>query len=142
MAAGRLGTRLKVARAERGLSQQQLAMCTDVTRQTISAIETELRCPSTLPAFVLAEKLDKHFDEPFFLTYGLLVHLTYRSLARQEAAWDLLALVFIGGTMSAIHQARRKSLPSTWSRKGLLVAGIGAAVAALALVLLALARVS
>ena len=35
-----LGNRLKVARAERGLSQGQLAQLAGVTRQTISSIET------------------------------------------------------------------------------------------------------
>ena len=63
----RLGNRLKVARAERGLSQGQLAARAGVTRQTISAIETELYCPSALLAFQLAVQLDKRVDELFFL---------------------------------------------------------------------------
>ena len=67
MIAQSLGNRLKVARAERGLSQEQLAMLVGVTRQTISAIETEQYCPSALLAFLLAKKLEKHVDELFFL---------------------------------------------------------------------------
>jgi putative transcriptional regulator len=62
-----LGNRLKVARAEAGLSQEQLAGLAGVTRQTISAIETGRYCPSTLLAFLLAEKLEKRVDELFFL---------------------------------------------------------------------------
>jgi putative transcriptional regulator len=62
-----LANRLKVARAERGLSQEQLAMRAGVTRQTISSIETGQYCPSALLAFLLAEKLEKRVDELFFL---------------------------------------------------------------------------
>jgi putative transcriptional regulator len=62
-----LGNRLKVARAERGLSQEQLAGLAGVTRQTISSVETGLYCPSALLAFVLAKQLNKRVDELFFL---------------------------------------------------------------------------
>ena len=67
MAAERLANRLKVARAERGLSQEQLAALAGVTRQTISSIETGQYCPSALLAFQLAERLGKRVDELFFL---------------------------------------------------------------------------
>jgi putative transcriptional regulator len=63
----RLGNRLKVARAERGLSQGELAALVNVTRQTISASETRQYCPSALLAFLLAERLGKRVDELFFL---------------------------------------------------------------------------
>jgi putative transcriptional regulator len=62
-----LGNRLKVARAERGLSQEQLARLAGVTRQTISAIETGQYAPSALLAFLLADRLGKRVDELFFL---------------------------------------------------------------------------
>ncbi len=62
-----LGNRLKVARAERALSQQELANLAGVTRQTISAIETGLYAPSALLAFILAKQLEKRVDELFFL---------------------------------------------------------------------------
>ncbi len=62
-----LGNRLKVARAEAELSQEQLAGLVGVTRQTISAIETGLYCPSALLAFRLAEQLEKPVDGLFFL---------------------------------------------------------------------------
>lgn len=62
-----LGNRLKVARAERNLSQAQLAELAGVTRQTISAIETGMYCPSALLAFVIAQKLETPIDELFFL---------------------------------------------------------------------------
>jgi putative transcriptional regulator len=62
-----LGNRLKVARAERNLSQEELARLVGVTRQTISSIETGQYCPSTLLAFLLSQKLEKRVDELFFL---------------------------------------------------------------------------
>ena len=67
MTAQKLGNRLKVARAERGLSQEELAALVGVTRQTISAIETRQYCPSALLAFLLAKQLGKRVDELFFL---------------------------------------------------------------------------
>lgn len=67
MAIHELGNRLKVARAERDLSQAKLADLAGVTRQTISSIETETYCPSARLAFVLAQILGKRVDELFFL---------------------------------------------------------------------------
>ena len=67
MATETLGNRLKVARAERDLSQEQLARLVGVTRQTISAVETGLYCPSALLAFLLAKQLEKRVDDLFFL---------------------------------------------------------------------------
>ena len=67
MATQVLGNRLKVARAERGLSQEQLAGLVGVTRQTISAVETGRYCPSALLAFLLANQLEKRVDELFFV---------------------------------------------------------------------------
>jgi putative transcriptional regulator len=66
----RLENRLKVARAERGLSQGELAGLAGVTRQTISSIETGQYVPSALLAFVLAERLGKKVDELFTLVTG------------------------------------------------------------------------
>jgi len=63
----RLGNRLKVARAEKNLSQEELARLAGVTRQTISSIETGQYCPSALLAFLLSRRLDKRVDELFFL---------------------------------------------------------------------------
>ncbi len=64
---GRLVNRLKVARAEAGLSQSDLAAMVGVTRQTICSIETGQYCPSTLLAFLLARALGKPVDQLFAL---------------------------------------------------------------------------
>jgi putative transcriptional regulator len=63
----RLCSRLKVARAEKSLSQQQLASLVGVTRQTISSIETGQYNPSALLALLLARSLDKRVEDLFFL---------------------------------------------------------------------------
>jgi putative transcriptional regulator len=67
MAGLRLNNRLRVARAERNLSQGELADLVGVTRQTISSIETGQYCPSALLALHLAVKLGKRFEELFSL---------------------------------------------------------------------------
>ena len=63
----RLCNRLRVARAERTLSQEQLALLAGVTRQTISSIETGQYNPSALLALLLARRLDKRVEDLFFL---------------------------------------------------------------------------
>jgi putative transcriptional regulator len=62
-----LCNRLKVARAEKSLSQEQLGLLAGVTRQTISSIETGLYNPSALLALILARCLDKRVEELFTL---------------------------------------------------------------------------
>jgi putative transcriptional regulator len=63
----RLGNRLKVARAEKSLSQEQLAVLVGVTRQTICSIETGQYNPSALLALLLAQRLEKRVEELFML---------------------------------------------------------------------------
>lgn len=63
----RLANRLKVARAEKSLSQEELALLAGVTRQTISSIETGQYNPSALLALILARRLDKRVEDLFFL---------------------------------------------------------------------------
>ena len=61
----RLSNRLKVGRAERGLTQAELAGLAGVTRQTISSIENGEFVPSALLAFVLAKRLEMPIEELF-----------------------------------------------------------------------------
>jgi putative transcriptional regulator len=63
----RLGNRLKVARAEKSLSQEQLGSLAGVTRQTICSIETGQYNPSALLALLLARRLDMRVEDLFFL---------------------------------------------------------------------------
>lgn len=66
----RLATRLRVARAERDLSQDQLARAVGVSRQTISSIETGQYCPSTVLALRLARTLGTRLEDLFWLEGG------------------------------------------------------------------------
>ena len=63
----RLLNRLRVARAERDLSQEDLAQRAGVSRQTISSIETGQYTPSALLAFRLAQVLAVPVAELFWL---------------------------------------------------------------------------
>ena len=70
------------------------------------------------------------------LTYALLVDVMYRGLFRHEAAWDLMALVIVGGAICTVYQARQRILVHGWVMKAVLVAcvaGVIAAVLAMAL---------
>ena len=57
-----LKNRLKVARAEKGLSQGDLAQLVGVSRQTISSIETGQFNPTAKLALILCIALDKKFE--------------------------------------------------------------------------------
>ena len=61
-----LKNRLKVARAEKGLSQTQLAELVGVSRNTISSIETGQFNPTAKLALILCIALDKRFEELFY----------------------------------------------------------------------------
>lgn len=58
--------RLRVARAEKRISQGDLADIVGVSRQTISSIENNQFCPSAKLALLLCIALDKKFEELFF----------------------------------------------------------------------------
>lgn len=61
-----LKNRLKVARAEKNLTQGQLADLVGVSRQTISSIETGQFNPTAKLALILCIALDKKFEELFY----------------------------------------------------------------------------
>ena len=61
-----LKNRLKVARAEKGLSQTQLAERVGVSRNTISSIETGQFNPTAKLALILCIALDKKFEDLFY----------------------------------------------------------------------------
>ena len=61
-----LKDRHKEARAEKGLSQAQLARLAGVSRNTISSIETGQFCPTAKLALLLCIALDKSFEELFY----------------------------------------------------------------------------
>ena len=61
-----LKNRLKVASAEKGLSQGDLAEMIGVSRNTISSIETGQFNPTAKLALILCVALDKKFEDLFY----------------------------------------------------------------------------
>ncbi|MBE5803188.1 MAG: helix-turn-helix transcriptional regulator [Clostridiales bacterium] len=61
-----LKNRIRVARAERNISQGELAKMVGVSRQTISSIETGAFNPTAKLALVLCIALEKKFEELFY----------------------------------------------------------------------------
>jgi hypothetical protein len=60
------------------------------------------------------------------LSFGLLVSTAYRSFALHESAWDLLALVILGGAVTTLYQGKGRVLSRRWA-----IASAAAAVIAL-----------
>ena len=61
-----LKTKLKDVRADKKLSQSQLAEMVGVSRNTISSIETGQFNPTAKLALILCIALDKKFEELFY----------------------------------------------------------------------------
>lgn len=59
--------RLKVARAEMDLTQEELAKLVGVSRQSINAIESGRYVPSTILALKMAQVFGKPVEEVFML---------------------------------------------------------------------------
>ena len=61
-----LKNNLKQLRAEKGLSQSELAEMVGVSRNTISSIETGQFSPTAKLALILCIALDKKFEDVFY----------------------------------------------------------------------------
>lgn len=61
-----LKNRLKVARAEKNITQEELAYLVGTSRQTISSIETGQFNPTAKLALIICIALDKKFEELFY----------------------------------------------------------------------------
>ncbi|MCP4290540.1 MAG: helix-turn-helix transcriptional regulator [bacterium] len=57
---------MKIARVEKGLSQQELADLADATRQTIGLIEKDRYNPSLSLCIRIARALDRTLDQLFW----------------------------------------------------------------------------
>ena len=62
-----MNNKIRVARAEVRMTQQQLADALDVSRQTINAIESGKFVPSTVLALKIARIFGKQVEEIFSL---------------------------------------------------------------------------
>jgi hypothetical protein len=69
------------------------------------------------------------------MSFGLLVSTAYRSFALHESAWDLLALVILGGAVATFYQGSRRVLSQRWAIASA-VAVLAALVVAVVLVLI------
>ena len=58
--------KLRIARAEKRISQGELAEMVGVSRQTISSIENNQFCPSAKLALLLCIARDKKFEDLFY----------------------------------------------------------------------------
>lgn len=61
-----LKNKLKLARVEKNLSQEELAKLVGVSRQTINSIETGKFYPTAKLALLLCIALDKRFEDIFY----------------------------------------------------------------------------
>lgn len=63
-----------------------------------------------------------------FLTYALLFDVMYRGFVYNEAAWDLLGMVIVGGIICTLYQYRQKALNKYWLSKPMIIVLIGTGV--------------
>lgn len=49
------------------------------------------------------------------LSYGVLASVAYRSFVRNEASWDLLALVIGAGAVATLYQGKHSVLSGRWA---------------------------
>lgn len=64
---------------------------------------------SLVPRDESETRIDLAADRIAYLavSYGLLLSVAYRSFARGEAAWDLLALVILGGIVGLAYRVSK-----------------------------------
>lgn len=64
------------------------------------------------------------------LSYGLLASVAYRSFVRNEASWDLLALVIAAGAVATLYQGKHRVLSGRWAILTLVGVVLAMAIAA------------
>jgi putative transcriptional regulator len=64
----RIGNHLKERRAQKNLTQADLAKLVGVSRKTINTVENGVFVPSVLLALALARQLDTTVEQLFYLT--------------------------------------------------------------------------
>jgi hypothetical protein len=67
-----------------------------------------------------------------FVTFGLLVLVAYRSYVHNESPWDLMALVILGGLLSAAYLWFHKVRTERWVPICLTVVAAGVLAAVIA----------
>ena len=65
------------------------------------------------------------------MSFGVLVSVAYRSFARGESNWDLLALVVLGGLVPNVYQGANHVLTRRWALTSVVTLVAAAIVAAI-----------
>jgi hypothetical protein len=66
-----------------------------------------------------------------FLFFALLLDGTYRTWFRHESAWDMMAMIILGGGTVTIYRIRRKVMPKGWVKAAIILAVIAGVLGAL-----------
>lgn len=103
----KLKNNLKEARAEKKLSQTQLAEMIGVSRNTISSIETGQFNPTAKLALILCIALDKRFEELFFLRRKRMDNIALLILG---IFISVIGIVNMTGNISTIHSYNRRKV--------------------------------
>ncbi len=122
------GTRLRLARQARGLSQQQLAGVAGVTRQAVSAVESGHSDPSLRVALGLARALGMTVEE-LFGPGELGDPVLARPVAAVSGPGSRVALATVGDTFVALPMHADTAAPLGFGPAGGLVAGASSAPA-------------
>jgi len=71
-----------------------------------------------------------------FITFALLFDVMYRSFFFNEAAWDLMVFVIVGGGISTVYQYSQNTLSKGWISKASLIVLLGTGIAAFVVTLI------
>jgi putative molybdopterin biosynthesis protein len=119
-----LGTRLRLARRERGFSQQQVADRAGISRQAISAIETGIADPSLRVAFALARALEATVGD-LFGTGNPAAAIPATPFAPAGGAGARVTLAAMGTGYVALPLRGAAAAPAGFLPAGGLTAGTG-----------------
>ncbi len=89
-----MGNKLKLARVENGLTQQELAELVGVTRQTIGLIEAGEYNPTIKLCLLLARAINKSLDELFWIESDLDSSFKRNRLVSDDYIFGGLGKVF------------------------------------------------
>jgi hypothetical protein len=65
------------------------------------------------------------------VSFAVLVDVMYRSWFLNQACWDLLGIVIIGGFAATLYQTRFKIITKTWIKAYVFVAATALVIAAI-----------
>ena len=63
------------------------------------------------------------------VSFGVLLSVAYRGLVENQASWDLLGWVMLGGLAATVYQAQARTLNRRWAVAGVAIAVLAALVA-------------